>query len=89
MAANVSDKRDAWERQGQSLKRCHYVPRLVTFMPAVGHCLVELNKLDDKRRTCAVNPQQGLAMDRTGNWRDEESRHHHPSEYDLDGDSSD
>eukprot|EP00959_Pyramimonas_sp_CCMP1952_P334620 7007369-Pyramimonas_sp.AAC.1 len=61
-------------RQGQSLTRYHYVPRLVTFMPAIGDCPVELDKLDDERRTYAVNSQQGLTIDRIGNWRDEESR---------------
>eukprot|EP00959_Pyramimonas_sp_CCMP1952_P425275 8908179-Pyramimonas_sp.AAC.1 len=34
-AANFSNKKDAWVRQGQSLKRWHSVPRLVTFMPAI------------------------------------------------------
>eukprot|EP00959_Pyramimonas_sp_CCMP1952_P160947 3365548-Pyramimonas_sp.AAC.1 len=57
-AANFSDRRDEWMRQGQSLKRYHYVPRLVTFMPAIGDCPVELDKSDDKRRTYAVNFQQ-------------------------------
>eukprot|EP00959_Pyramimonas_sp_CCMP1952_P277469 5800585-Pyramimonas_sp.AAC.1 len=35
VAANFSDKRDKWMRQGQNLRRHHYVPRLVTFMPTV------------------------------------------------------
>eukprot|EP00959_Pyramimonas_sp_CCMP1952_P438817 9186928-Pyramimonas_sp.AAC.1 len=52
-AANFSDKRDEWVRQGQSLKRWHYVPRLVAFMPAIGDCPVDLDKLDDTRRTYA------------------------------------
>eukprot|EP00959_Pyramimonas_sp_CCMP1952_P006079 127258-Pyramimonas_sp.AAC.1 len=58
VAADFSDKRDEWKRQGQSLTRYHYVPRLVTFMPTIGECPVELDKLDDKRRTYAVNSQQ-------------------------------
>eukprot|EP00959_Pyramimonas_sp_CCMP1952_P072848 1522453-Pyramimonas_sp.AAC.1 len=48
-AANFSDNQDARARQGQSLKRWHSVPRLVTFMPAIGDCPVDLEKLDDKR----------------------------------------
>eukprot|EP00959_Pyramimonas_sp_CCMP1952_P403590 8457165-Pyramimonas_sp.AAC.1 len=76
-------------RQGQNLTRHHYVPRIVTFMPTIGDCPVELDKLDDQRRTHAVNSQQGLTIDRTDNWRDEESRYHHPCDYDSDGDSSD
>eukprot|EP00959_Pyramimonas_sp_CCMP1952_P394259 8260865-Pyramimonas_sp.AAC.1 len=73
VAANYSDKRDEWMRQGQSSKRYHYIPRLVTFMPAIGDCPVEADMLDDYRRTYAVNSQQGLTIDRIDNWRDEES----------------
>eukprot|EP00959_Pyramimonas_sp_CCMP1952_P090457 1893616-Pyramimonas_sp.AAC.1 len=58
-------------------------------MPTIGDCPVEMEKLDDKRRTYADNSQQGLTIDRVDNWRDEESRYHHPFEYDSDGDSSD
>eukprot|EP00959_Pyramimonas_sp_CCMP1952_P074339 1553340-Pyramimonas_sp.AAC.1 len=58
-------------------------------MLAIGDCPVELNRLDGKRRIYAVNSQQGLTINRIGNWRDEASRYHHPFEYDLDGDSSD
>eukprot|EP00959_Pyramimonas_sp_CCMP1952_P224724 4699121-Pyramimonas_sp.AAC.1 len=52
-AATFSDKRGEWARQGQSLKRWHSVPRLVTFMPAIGDCPADLEKFDDKRRTYA------------------------------------
>eukprot|EP00959_Pyramimonas_sp_CCMP1952_P402888 8442595-Pyramimonas_sp.AAC.1 len=58
VAANLSEKRDEWTRKGKNLIRHHYVPRLVTFMPTVGDCPVETEKLDDQRRTYAVNSQQ-------------------------------
>eukprot|EP00959_Pyramimonas_sp_CCMP1952_P195462 4086979-Pyramimonas_sp.AAC.1 len=58
-------------------------------MPAIGDCPVELDKLDDKRRTYAVNSQQGLTIDRIDSWRDEGSRYHRPFECDSDDDSSD
>eukprot|EP00959_Pyramimonas_sp_CCMP1952_P356510 7465890-Pyramimonas_sp.AAC.1 len=88
-AASYPDKKDTWIQQGQSVKRWHSVPRLVTFMPAIGDCPVGPEKLDDRRRTCAVNIQQGLTVDRIDNWRDKESKYHHPFERDSNGDSSD
>eukprot|EP00959_Pyramimonas_sp_CCMP1952_P092507 1936158-Pyramimonas_sp.AAC.1 len=43
------------------------------FTPAIGECPIDPEKLDDRRRTYAVNTQQGLTVDRIDNWRDEDS----------------
>eukprot|EP00959_Pyramimonas_sp_CCMP1952_P353659 7409545-Pyramimonas_sp.AAC.1 len=36
--ANFQDRKDQWTRRGQSLKRWHFVPRLVAFIPANTDC---------------------------------------------------
>eukprot|EP00959_Pyramimonas_sp_CCMP1952_P030846 646673-Pyramimonas_sp.AAC.1 len=43
-AASYLNKKDTCIQQGQSLKRWHSVPRLVTFMPAIDDCPVDLEK---------------------------------------------
>eukprot|EP00959_Pyramimonas_sp_CCMP1952_P175082 3658717-Pyramimonas_sp.AAC.1 len=70
--ANFQERRDQWTQQGQSLKRWHFVPRLVTFIPANADCPVDPDILDDRRRTYAINIQHGLTVDRTDSWRDED-----------------
>eukprot|EP00959_Pyramimonas_sp_CCMP1952_P040623 849419-Pyramimonas_sp.AAC.1 len=64
-AANGQHRRDQWTQQGQSLKRWHFVPRLVTFTPANTDCPVDPDSLEDRRRTYAINARHGLAIDRT------------------------
>eukprot|EP00959_Pyramimonas_sp_CCMP1952_P334513 7005457-Pyramimonas_sp.AAC.1 len=76
--ANFQDGRDQWTQRGQSLKRWHFVPRLVTFIPANTDCPIDPDWLDDRRRTYAINTQHGLIIDRAGSWRDEDSKYHHP-----------
>eukprot|EP00959_Pyramimonas_sp_CCMP1952_P023204 488184-Pyramimonas_sp.AAC.1 len=78
-----------WTQRGQSLKRWHFVLRLVTFMPVSTDCPIDPDRLDDRRRTYAVKTQHGMIIDRTDNWRDEDSTYHHPFEQNSNGDSSD
>eukprot|EP00959_Pyramimonas_sp_CCMP1952_P281604 5886049-Pyramimonas_sp.AAC.1 len=52
--ANFQGRRDQWTQRGQSLKRWHFVPRLVTFTPANTDCPVDPDRLDDRRRTYAT-----------------------------------
>eukprot|EP00959_Pyramimonas_sp_CCMP1952_P233647 4882940-Pyramimonas_sp.AAC.1 len=49
--ANFQDRRDQWTQHGQSLTRWHFVPRLVTLIPAKTDCPVDPDRLDDRRRT--------------------------------------
>eukprot|EP00959_Pyramimonas_sp_CCMP1952_P363306 7607916-Pyramimonas_sp.AAC.1 len=58
-------------------------------MPVIGDCPIDPEKLDDRRRSYAVNTQQGLTVDRIDKWRDEDSKYHHPFEHNSNGDSSD
>eukprot|EP00959_Pyramimonas_sp_CCMP1952_P407965 8549573-Pyramimonas_sp.AAC.1 len=78
-----------WTQQGQSLKRWHFVPRLVTFMPVNSDCPIDPERLDDRRRTYAINTQQGLTIDRADSWRDEDNTYHRPLEQNSNGDSRD
>eukprot|EP00959_Pyramimonas_sp_CCMP1952_P346786 7263431-Pyramimonas_sp.AAC.1 len=48
-AASFPDRKDTWTQQGQSLKRWHFVPRLVTFMPVTSDCPIGPERLDDRR----------------------------------------
>eukprot|EP00959_Pyramimonas_sp_CCMP1952_P371688 7783302-Pyramimonas_sp.AAC.1 len=53
--ASFLDKKDTWTQQGQSLKRWHFVPRLVSPMQVIGDCPIDPEKLNDRRRTYAVH----------------------------------
>eukprot|EP00959_Pyramimonas_sp_CCMP1952_P298031 6234375-Pyramimonas_sp.AAC.1 len=87
--ASFQDRTDMWTQQGQSLKSLHFVPRLVTFMPANSDCPIGPERLDDRRRTSAINTQQGLTVDRADSWRDEDNKYHHPFEHNSNRGSSD
>eukprot|EP00959_Pyramimonas_sp_CCMP1952_P104819 2190902-Pyramimonas_sp.AAC.1 len=87
--ANFQERRDQWTQHGQSLKRWHFVPRLVTFTPANADCPVDPDRLDDRRRIYAINTRHRLTIDRTDSWRDEDNKYHHPFEQNSTGDSSD
>eukprot|EP00959_Pyramimonas_sp_CCMP1952_P089374 1869552-Pyramimonas_sp.AAC.1 len=87
--ASFLDRKDTWTQQGQNLKRWHFIPRLVTFMPVTSDCPIDPERLDDRRRTYAINTQQGWTVDRADNWRDEDNKYHHQFEHISNGDSSD
>eukprot|EP00959_Pyramimonas_sp_CCMP1952_P457176 9474441-Pyramimonas_sp.AAC.1 len=72
-AANFQNKKDPWTQRGKSLRRWHFVSRLVTFTPISTHCPVDPDRLADQRRTYAINVRHGLTtIDRADNWRDED-----------------
>eukprot|EP00959_Pyramimonas_sp_CCMP1952_P332810 6969220-Pyramimonas_sp.AAC.1 len=83
------NKKDHWTQHGQSLRRWHFVPRLVALTPVTIDCPVDPGRLADQRRTYAINVRHGLTIDRTDNWRDEDVKYHHPFEQNSNADSSD
>eukprot|EP00959_Pyramimonas_sp_CCMP1952_P380683 7975821-Pyramimonas_sp.AAC.1 len=54
-AANCQNRRGHWTQRGQSLKRWHFVPILVTLTPVNTDCPVDPDKLGDRRGTYAIN----------------------------------
>eukprot|EP00959_Pyramimonas_sp_CCMP1952_P303472 6350567-Pyramimonas_sp.AAC.2 len=57
-------------------------------MPVSTDCPIDPDRLDDRRRTYAVNTQHGMTIDRADNWRDEDSKYHRPFEQNANDDSS-
>eukprot|EP00959_Pyramimonas_sp_CCMP1952_P069638 1453757-Pyramimonas_sp.AAC.1 len=66
-ADNFQKKKGHLTQRGNSLRRWHFVPRLVTLTSVNTYCPVDPDRLADQRRTYAIHVRHGLTIDRTDN----------------------